>query len=449
MIDIQGPATRLCDRATRRGFLKVGGLGTFGLSLPSLLRAEAATPAAREKPTSCILLWLQGGPSQIDTFDPKPDAPSEIRGPFRPIETNVSGIRIAEVFPRLARQADKFALLRSVTLPGGIHIIGHQYMQCGMGSTQVAYPNMAAVIARLRGGQSLLPPWVMLPNIAYETNATPQRLGQTGGYLGSEWDPVIPEGDLVQGRLTLKGLDPPPGVTAERLGRRRRLLAATPARELASVEPARTADALYERAFSLMDSSGARRAFDLSGESDKLRDRYGRNHVGQGALLARRLVEGGVRFVTLNWPNRLAWDSHSDLEGQMRSHLCPTLDRALSALLEDLHGRGLLQSTLVVAMGEMGRTPRLGASDPLYADGRDHWGGVMSVLMAGGGVRGGQVVGASDAQGGYPAERPVPYHDVAATVYHAFGIRPEDTVEAVGGQPKPVLERGAPVLELF
>jgi len=446
MLEILGGRARLCDGLRRREFLRVGGLTALGLSWPALLQAEAAG-VRREK--ACILLWLQGGPSQIDTFDPKPEAPSEIRGPFRPIETSVPGIRVAEVFPRLARQANRYALLRSVHHPTPEHIIGHQHMLCGMASPSVAYPNMAAVIARLRAGESLLPPWVMLPNIAYETNATPARLAQNAGYLGREWDPVLPEGDLVSGPLSLRELDPPPGVDARRLERRRRLLAASPERALGQVEPGRSADALARRAFELMDTRGVRQAFDLGRERAELRSRYGRNHVGQGALLARRLVEAGVRFVTVNWPNRLAWDSHTDLEGQMRAHLAPTLDRALSTLLQDLDDRGMLDSTLVLVMGEMGRTPKLGNSDFRYADGRDHWSAVMSVLIAGGGVRGGQVIGASDADGAYPDGRPVAARDVVATVYHVFGIRPEDTVEAVGGQPKAVLDRGEPVLELF
>jgi hypothetical protein len=451
MIDIGGPSVRLCDGIRRRRFLKIGALGYFGLSLPQLLRADAAPKTAGRRSQAAILLWLQGGPSQIDTFDPKPDAPAAIRGPFAPIATNVAGIRIAEVFPRLARRADRFALLRSVTHPVPAHIVGHQYMLCGMGDGAVAFPNMAAVIARLRGGDSLLPPWVLLPNRAYETNATPEKLCQTAGYLGSEHDAVIPEGDLVQGPLTLRELDPPAAIGPERAARRRRLLAAAvrPGPVGAAVEPLRSADAVYRRALSLMDSAGVRQAFDLRKEPAALRDRYGRNHVGQGALLARRLVEAGTRFVTVNWPNRLAWDCHADLEGQMRNHLCPTLDRALSTLLDDLAARGLLETTMVVVMGEMGRTPRLGNADPLYADGRDHWSAVMSVLIAGGGVRGGQVIGASDAEGAYPQERPIPSSDLVATVYHAFGIRPDDTVEAVGGQPKKVLETGSPVLELF
>jgi hypothetical protein len=448
MIEVYGPRTRLCDGLSRRRFLQVGALGPLGLSLPLALRAEAAASKPRTQ-KSCILLWLQGGPSQIDTFDPKPDAPAEIRGPFGPLETNVSGIRIADVFPKLARHAEKYALLRSVHHPSPAHIIGHQYMLCGMGDGSVAYPSMGAVISRLRGGGSLLPPWVLVPNMAYETNATPEKLCQTAGYLGAGHDPVIPQGDLVEGVLTLNGLDPPPGITSERLRHRRRLLGLNPASALGQVEPGRSADAIYERAFSLMDSEGVRRAFDLRHEPDSLRDQYGRNHVGQGALLARRLVEAGVRFVTVNWPNRLAWDSHADLEGQMRTHLCPTLDRTLSTLLQDLHHRGLLESTLVLVMGEMGRTPKLGNADPLYADGRDHWSDVMSVLIAGGGVRGGQVVGASDSEGAYPAHRPIPSYDLVATVYHAFGITPDDTVETPAGQPKKVLERGAPVLELF
>ncbi len=449
MIDILGPATHLCDGVHRRQFLKLGSLGALGLTLPQALSAEAAQPDKIRTAKSCIVLWLQGGPSQIDTWDPKPDAPSDIRGPFEPIETNVSGIRIAELFPKLARRAHQYAVLRSVHHPSPAHIVGHQYMLCGMGNGAVAYPNMAAVVSRLRGGNSLLPPWVLFPNIAYETNATPQRLCQTAGYLGSEWDAVVPEGDLVKGTLTLRNLDPPAGLDSTRVGRRRKLLASVPSRALSAVEPTRTADAVYERAFSLMDSSGVRRAFDLRQEKDDLRNRYGRNHVGQGALLARRLVEAGVRFVTVNWPNRLAWDSHTDLAGQMRNHLAPTLDRALSSLLDDLSQRGLLDSTMIVVMGEMGRTPRVGDGDPRYADGRDHWSSVLSVLMAGGGIRGGQVIGASDWQGGYPADRPVASRDVVASVYHAFGIGPDDTVEAVGGQPKKVLDDGTPVLELF
>lgn len=447
MIDILGPGSQLCDGVRRRTFLQVGGLGAFGLTLPQAYRAEAAEP--RRRRTSCILIWLQGGPSQIDTFDPKPDAPPEVRGPFRPIETNVSGIRIAEVFPRLSRHADKYALLRSVHHPQPAHIVGHQYMLAGMGNGAIAYPSMGAVIAKLRGGGSLLPPWVLVPNIAYETNATPERLAQNAGYLGSEYDAVIPEGDLVRGTLTLRELDPPADVAQERLARRRRLLEIAADRGLSQVEPTRSSDAIYQRAFGLMDSSGVRQAFDLRKEPDALRNRYGRNHVGQGLLLARRLVEQDVRFVTVNWPNRLAWDSHTDLEGQMRTHLAPTLDRGLSALLEDLHQRGLLETTMVIAMGEMGRTPKLGNADASYADGRDHWSGAMSVLVAGGGVRGGQVVGRTDDNGAYPADRPIPSRDVVASVYHAFGITPDDTVEAVGGQPKKVLDAGEPIRELF
>ena len=450
MIDILGPKTRLCDGIGRRDFLKIGALGALGLSLPELMRAEASVPAERRQTEkACILLWLQGGPSQIDTFDPKPDAPAGIRGPFQPIETNVSGIQISEVFPRLARHADKYALLRSVWHPTPAHIVGHQYMLCGMGSNVIAYPNMAAVISKLRGAESLLPPWALVPNLAYETNASPERLCQNAGYLGREYDAIIPQGSLVEGRLTLHELDPPPGISAKRFARRKRLLEVSRTKELAQVSAGRGADAIYRKAFALMDSSGVRQAFDLTKESPKLRTRYGRNHVGQGALLARRMVEAGTRFVTVNWPNRLAWDSHTDLAGQMRTHLAPTLDRALSTLLEDLHQRGMLENTLVIVMGEMGRTPKLGNSDARYADGRDHWSAVMSVLIAGGGVQGGQVVGKSDSIGGYVADRPIPSHDVVASVYHAFGIKPTDRVEDVGGTPRNVLLKGEPIHELF
>ncbi len=451
MINILGPPTKLCDGLPRRDFLKIGTLGAFGLSLPEQLRAEQKPVQSKIKhQKSAILIWLQGGPPQHDTFDPKPDAPAEIRGPFRPISTNVPGIQIAEVFPKLARQADQYALLRSVYYPGtGLHIMGHQWMLCGAGNGGIAYPNMAAVVSNLKSRGSLLPPWVLLPNIAYETNATPERLGQTAGYLGGEYNAVIPQGDLVKGALTLNNLDPPQGVSDERFARRKSLTEIVPARKLDTVEVIRNADAITQRAWTMMDSRGVRQAFDLTKEPDKLRDRYGRNHVGQGALLARRLVEAGTRFVTVNWPNRLAWDVHTDLEGQMRNHLCPTLDRALATLLEDLHQRGLLDSTMVIVMGEMGRTPKLGNPDPMYADGRDHWGSVMSVLVAGGGVRGGQVIGASDEIGGYPKDRPIGCWDLVATVYHAFGISPDDTIAIPGGAQRRVLETGEPVRELF
>lgn len=447
MFEIGGPPVRLCDGVTRRRFLQVGSLGPLGLSLPALMApAAAARPSTAD---SCILLWLQGGPSQIDTFDPKPDAPAEIRGPFQPIETNVSGIRIAEVFPQLARQAHRYTLLRSVHHPNPGHIIGHQFMLCGMANPLVAYPSLGAVISRLRGPRSILPPWVMLPNVAYETNATPEKLCQNAGYLGRQWDAVLPQGDLVEGQLSLENLDLPRGVDGRRLHRRKRLLEGIDAAPFAATETGINASDLYRKAFALMDGEGVRAAFDLRKEQEALRTSYGRNHVGQGALLARRLVEAGVRFVTVNWPNRLAWDSHTDLEGQMRVHLAPALDRALSTLLRDLDDRGMLERTMVLVMGEMGRTPKIGNPDPRFADGRDHWSSVMSVLIAGGGVRGGRVLGASDDQGAYPAEHPVASHDLIASVYHAFGIRPEDTAPAVNGQPKPVLERGEPVLELF
>lgn len=448
MINIGGPPVRLCDGVTRRRFLQVGAIGQLGLALPQLLAPRAAG-AAEPRADACILLWLQGGPSQIETFDPKPDAPPEIRGPFRPIETNVGGIQIAEIFPLLARQAHHYALIRSVHHPNPSHIVGHQYMLCGMGNPGVAYPSMASVVTRLKGARSLLPANVMAPNIAYETNATPEKLCQNAGYLGRDYDPILPHGSLVEGRLTLENLDPPARVAAERAGRRRTLLDSLEPAGFSATTDGQTASALYRKAFDLMDGEGVRTAFDLTREPEKLRRSYGLNHVGQGALLARRLVGAGTRFVTVNWPNRLAWDTHTDLEGQMRLHLAPALDRALSTLLTDLADRGMLERTMVIAMGEMGRTPKIGNPDPRFDDGRDHWSSVMSVLIAGGGVRGGQVVGASDAEAAYPSERPVASHDLVASVYHAFGIHPDDTVPTVSGQPKKVLEQGAPVLELF
>lgn len=452
MLHIHQRPRRLCDGIARRQFLSVGSLSYFGLSLPDLWRSEAAAASSpgRAKARSCILFWLQGGPSQIDTFDPKPDAPAEIRGPFEAIATNVSGIRIAEPFPRLARLADQYALLRSVSHPVAEHgQRGHEWMLCGRSVPGIAYPSMAAVISKLRGGESLLPRHVAVPNLAYFSGHLPSQLAQTGGFLGDEFGPVVPEGDLGSPELRLPNVDPPPGLGPVRQNRRRALLASDPA-GLAATGPGQSRDALYRKALDLIASGGMRDAFDLTREPARLRDRYGRNPVGSCALLARRLVEQDVRFVTVNWPNYFEWDSHADIEGAIGNHLGPTFDRAMSVLLQDLRDRGLLESTLVVAMGEMGRTPKMGDNNnPIYTNGRGHWGGVMSVLMAGGGVRGGQVVGSSDAQGAYPASRGLTPQDVVATVYHAFGITTDDTIPAPGGRPVRVLEAGEPVRELF
>lgn len=452
MLHIYQRPRRLCDGVARRQFLSLGTLSYFGFSLRELWRSEAAAaaPQRRGKARSCILIWLQGGPSQIDTFDPKPDAPAEVRGPFDPIDTNVAGIRIAEPFPRLARMADRYALLRSVSHPVAEHgQRGHEWMLCGRSVPGIAYPSMAAVISKLRGGGSLLPRHVAVPNLAYFSGHLPSQLGQTGGFLGDEYGPVVPEGELGSPELRLPNVDAPAGIDVARRGRRRTLLAADPFR-LGSTGAGRSQDALYQKAFNLIDSGGMRQAFDLSREPGKLRDRYGRNPVGACALLARRLVEQDVRFVTLNWPNYFEWDNHADIEGAIGNHLGPTLDRALSTLLDDLQSRGLLESTLVVAMGEMGRTPKMGGdNNPIYTNGRGHWGGVMSVFLAGGGVRGGQAIGSSDEQGAYPASRTLKPQDVVASIYHAFGITTDDTIPSPGGRPVRVLDEGEPIRELF
>jgi hypothetical protein len=448
MFSIQQRSRRLCDGVPRREFLTVGGLAAFGMSVADVWRVEASqSDAPAGKPKSCILLWLQGGPSQIDTFDPKPDAPSEIRGPFDTIDTNVAGMRLTEPFPMLAKRADRFSLIRSVHHPAADHgRNGHQWMLCGRSVAGIEYPSMGAVISKLRGGKSLLPRHVAVPNLAFFDQQNPTGLAQTGGLLGEEFAPVVPEGTLGGPDLRLPNVERPNGVDAGRDHRRRTLLASAGVRALSSTNPGGALDTIQERAFNLIDSGGMRAAFDLTREPDRLRDRYGRNPVGACALLARRLVEQDVRVVTVNWPNYYEWDNHADIEGSIGQHLGPTLDRALSTLLDDLRDRGLLETTLVVAMGEMGRTPKMGQEGGIYTNGRGHWGGVLTVLMAGGGIRGGQVVGASDEQGAYPASRAVGPSDVVATVYSAFGISPTETLPVPGGR---VLDQGEPIHELF
>lgn len=443
-------AVEFCDGLTRRDFLRVGslGAGALGLNLADMQQLAAGTA---DKDINCIVLFLVGGPSQLDTWDLKPDAPDTVRGPFKPIRTNVPGIDICEHFPLMARMADRYALLRSVHHDAApIHETGHQLMQTGClfrGGQE--YPHYGAVMSHLRGPRSGTSPFVVLPAPIGNTGVSVSH-GQGAGFLGARHEPIVLDGDPGAPEFAASGsLDP------SRLRRRTGLIDAVDDAQRAYDRAVNRGgmDHPSEQAFGQLFSAQAKRGFDISAERDDLRDRYGRNTFGQSCLLARRLVEHGTRLVTVNMFdtvfNRVTWDCHADggaLASSLddyRTTLCPMFDRAYSTLLEDLRQRGMLSNTLVVAMGEFGRTPQLNARG-----GRDHWPGVWSILFAGAGVRGGQVIGASDREGAEPRDRPISPAMVAASVYRGLGIDLSTQLPSQEGGHAPLFE-AAPIAELF
>src|SRR5262245_20686660 len=450
---------RFCDGPTRRDFLRVGGLsaGAVGLSLADLVGLQQAGAADPSRDLNCILLFLVGGPSQLDTWDLKPGAPENIRGPFRPIQTNVTGIQIGEHFPLMARMADRYAIVRSVYhRAAAIHETGHQMMQTGhlfRGGQE--HPHYGAAVSHLRGpSRGGPPPFVILPGPIGNTGVSVSH-GQGAGYLGARHEPFFLRGDPAAPNFRISDLSAPSGVDPARLQNRRALLDAidNAQRAFDATEDSRSRDNAHEQAFGLIFAQHARRAFDIAAERDEVRDRYGRNTFGQSCLLARRLLEHGVRLVTVNMFdtvfNEITWDCHADggslgvTLDDYKETLCPMFDAAYTALLDDLRQRGLLENTLVVAMGEFGRTPQLNARG-----GRDHHPGVWSVLFAGGRVRGGQVVGASDRNGAEPRDRPVSPGEIAATGYRGMCIDLETRLPGPENRPLPLTE-AEPIDELF
>ena len=444
-----------CDGLTRRDFLHAGSLGLLGLTLPDLFTLRALGAVNPDKDVNCILLMLVGAPSQLDTWDMKPDAPAEIRGPYKPIPTNVPGIQISEIFPRMARQADKYALVRSVYhTAAAVHDTGHQMMQTGwLFQGGIEYPNIGCVLSKLKGPKGDVPPHVLMPHPIGNTGGNMPH-GQTAGYLGKTYDPFVLNADPSAPDFKVPDMLPPDYIAAVRVDRRRSWRSAIDqsVSYFESNQDARLMDATFSQAYTLMSSAKAREAFDLGQEPDAVRERYGRNRFGQGCLLARRLIERDVRFVTINMFetvfNEITWDIHGSAPfspiSAYRDLLGPMFDNAYSSLLEDLQQRGLLQNTLVLAMGEFGRTPKINP-----AGGRDHWPQCWSIVMAGGGVKGGQVVGASDEIGAAPQDHPVNPAEIAATVYHLLGIDLELELPGPQGRPLPVVVRGTqPIMEL-
>jgi hypothetical protein len=473
MLPITDRPVRLCDGISRRECLRVGGLGALGLSLPALQAAQAA--AARQgahsasfgKAKSCIVLFLLGGPPQHETWDPKPDAPPEVRGEFGPIASAVTGLQVGELMPKTAKLADRVAVLRAMATDDNAHtssgywmLTGYPHQPKNAENGPPGFPNnwpcVAAVVKHLVSDRGSLPASVRLPEEIWNTG----RLvwpGQDAGWLGHTADPWYLLCDPNAASFQISDLALPKEVPPVRLDQRRSLLEAVNQR-LDGVDRARSSlgkssarwSNLDHKAFDLLRSPKARAAFDLADEPAAMRDRYGRNRFGQSVLLARRLVEAGVSLVQVNWTRwdtdttaAPAWDTHQKNGERLKTALMPPMDVAYSALLEDLEQRGLLDETLVVWMGEFGRTPRINPSG-----GRDHWGHVFCAALAGGGVRGGVVHGASDRQGGYPVSGRVEPQDLTATIFHCLGYEPHTELRDSLGRPMPI-SRGEPIAKIL
>ncbi|MCY2982984.1 MAG: DUF1501 domain-containing protein [Planctomycetota bacterium] len=427
----------------RRDFLRIGSLMTLGISsqLMSAKPAMSRTVVRNGKAKSCILLWLDGGPSHLETFDPKRDVPEEVRGPFQPIATVVPGIELSELLPLTAGVTDKLAIVRSVSSPLGEHGIANQYMLTGyQPGSPVVHPSFGAVFAQHRRSDAPLPNYIVVPE---------SRPSMGAGFLGSSFGPFSIASDPARPDFQVKDLDYFPGVDGDRLKRRRRFLREIEAMEKSLSAGNVTLDPLFEKAFRLIDTPEAKRAFRLEEESEATRSRYGGRTFGQSCLLARRLIERGVGLVSVL---QTGWDTHQNLILSLRDGfsgakvgvgLVPTFDQAFSALIGDLHERRMLDETLVVAMGEFGRTPKLNTGG-----GRDHWPRVFSVVFAGGGVRGGQVIGASDRIGESPLERPITPADLANTIYSLLGIDPDSELITPDGRPIRINQGGHFISEM-
>lgn len=448
MLSLQDRPLPLFEGPNRREWLRVGGLSLAGLSLPAVLRANQQPTAAPSlatrlgsdtfgKAKNVIFLWLQGGPPQHETFDPKPNAPVEIRGPFKPIQTTVPGTQFCELLPRTARIAHKIAVIRSMHTDDDNHDVSGYWVLTGYpygpGSARqikpADWPYFGSVLKMVKPSEKLPAlTTVWIPDVMrLNDNVTPA--GQTAGFIGKQWEPERFVGDPAAADYTIEGVSLPPDVSIARFDRRHDLLSQLDRHRKQSElgGPAEAWDRLSHHAFDLVTSGKAREAFDLRKEAPATRDRFGRHSWGQSVLLARRLIEAGVRLVHVNWPreggddavDNPMWDTHAGNADRLQDCLCPQFDVTFPALIDDLSQRGLLDETLVVAVGEFGRTPRINA-----AGGRDHWGRVFSLALAGAGITGGALLGASDKTGAFPVADPIRPHDLTATIFHLLGVDP-------------------------
>ncbi len=466
MWNFHGRGNRLCDGLTRREIFRAGSLGVFGAGLSLADLARAGESSARNSASmgsdsglpgfgqakSCIVLFLMGGPSQHSTWDPKPDAPPEVRGAFGPIATNVPGMFLSELMPRTAKVADKICVLRAVSTGDNAHSSSGYYMLTGRPhqpknfenanpGAPNDFPSLGGMVRGLLPARGPLPASVTQPHRIFNTDGSVWP-GQDAGFLGRSVDPWLLNAQLTPEGYRVGEIHLPDDLSAHRIERRRTLLdEVCRGLDLLDRDPLAASFSAHSRqAFDLLSSNSARQAFRLDLEPDPVRERYGKTPFGQGVLLARRLVEAGVRLAQVNWyrgpdepPANPCWDSHTDETNRLKNVLVPPTDQAFSALVEDLDQRGLLDETLVICMAEFGRTPRLEANG-----GRNHWGSVFSIAMAGGGIRGGQVHGSSDAVGAQPKEGRVPPEDLTATIFHCLGISSQTEFHDRLGRPIPV-----------
>jgi hypothetical protein len=443
---------------SRRQALQLGGLGMLGLGLGDIWAASAAATPSRlagepgfGKAKSCILMFMWGGPSQLDTWDLKPNAPAEIRGDFRPIATSVPSIQVSEHFPLLAKHAEKYAVIRSLTHDDPAHLSSVHHLLTGRYAPQVKSdavppsrkdsPHIGSVLAKFRPPQSVIPPFVSLPwTVMHPAAPGGTAPGQNGGWLGPAFDPFLLSGDPNAANFQVSGLNLADDVSPSRLAGRRELLG-----QLDLLPPAPFTP-LQDRAFDLLTSTAVQQAFDLNREPAEVRDRYGRHIHGQCLLMARRMIEAGVNLVGVNWhqDGDNFWDTHGDNFNGLKNRLMPPADKGFSALLADLDARGMLDETLLVWVGEFGRRPQISAGNA----GREHWPWCYSGVLAGGGIQGGQVYGRSDSQGAYPAQDPVSPGDLAATIYHALGVPVDTPLLDRENRPQSLAE-GDPILSLF
>jgi hypothetical protein len=425
--------------------LRAGVLSALGLGLDDLLRWRAqsalgATGTGSPRARSCILIWLAGGPSHIDTFDPKPNAPADVRGEFKTINTPVPGLKISEVFPEIARRMDQVTLIRALTSPEADHDRATHHLLTGYRPTPaLVYPSYGSVVARVRGSNdSTFVPYVAIPTAP---------IFASSGYLTPAYDPFEVRGDPSAENFRVRDLTPPDRLTFDRLRRRRTMVHKLDefARDVPPTALTDSRDRFADQAYDLLTSAAAQTSFRIDTESDATRDRYGRNPLGQACLLARRLVEAGVAFVTVNdrGMGQLGWDTHQQNFRTIKDALAPPIDRAVAALLADLTERGLIGDTLIVMMGEFGRTPRINRNA-----GRDHHSRANWALLAGAGMPRGLVLGRTDAQGDSPVDRPTTPADLAAALYLALGIDPDRHFESPDGRPIRLVTDGRAPAEL-
>ena len=452
MFRVVGQKAKLCDGVSRRDFLRIGSLGAAGLALPQLFasRVHAAAPAGSfGRAKRCLLLFLTGGPPQVDLWDMKPDAPVEIRGELQPIATNVPGIQVSELLPNLARQADKYCIVRSLThhdtvhtsagysiLTGFDHLLANAKTATDIRPTPDDHPHLGSLLALARPSADGTPVFVSLPEVIKDA-AVNEFPGQGGGFLGRGLDPLRIETSADKKGFRLPDIALPGDITPARLADRHALQGAfNQGLELASLRAAAVdLDANYARALDLLRSPGVQQAFQLDAEPAALRAAYGEHLFGQGCLLGRRLVEAGVALVTVYWhyegpDDSPVWDTHENNFPHLRKRLVPPADAAIAALLQDLSSRGLLEETLVAVLGEFGRSPKVNSKG-----GRDHWPHAQSILLAGAGIPAGSIYGSTDPQGGYPATNPVTPRDLAATILHLLGVPPGLTIRDRAGRP--------------